>query len=173
METFIALEYAPAYEISIMDARRFTEEEKKDFAEWFRDVGMTSVGPSTYLPGVTWEDLPRRQPDGSFCGCSNHAWIISEAERDHYLALNSERVRASRIKELHGDLDYYRSIIANASRQSDLPSREEARRREKRWNDINNDGGDGYVPHVYSRDEYDWATAKVQELEAELSQLEQ
>ena len=34
----------------------------------------------------------------------------------------------------------------------------------KRYNDINNDGGDGYVPYIISLEEYEYAKEKLAKL---------
>ncbi len=52
-----------------------------------------------------------------------------------------------------------KAVVAKAESQRDIPDRSEARRRENVYNDINNEGGDGYVPHWVSREEYDAAKA--------------
>ena len=48
-------------------------------------------------------------------------------------------------------------IIEEAEKQKDIPDYKEARRREKVFNDINNQGGYGYVPHIIDRQEYEAA----------------
>lgn len=63
--------------------------------------------------------------------------------------------KAQEEKEIKAELDTAKKIIKKAENQPDLPSWDEARRRERQYNDIINEGGEGYVPHVYSREEYE------------------
>lgn len=42
-------------------------------------------------PCISHEDLPNRPDDGSFLGCYNQAWIITEAEAASYERLNHQR----------------------------------------------------------------------------------
>lgn len=50
-----------------------------------------------------------------------------------------------------------RRTITKAENQSDIPSVEVARQREKKYNDLYNEGGCGYVPHIVHAVEYDHA----------------
>ena len=50
-----------------------------------------------------------------------------------------------------------KEIIARAERQTDIPTYKVARAREKAYNDINNEGEEGYVPHIIDIDEYNRA----------------
>ncbi|MDF7665750.1 hypothetical protein [Bifidobacterium sp. ESL0745] len=47
-----------------------------------------------------------------------------------------------------------RRTIAKAEAQRDIPSKTEKRRRLRVYNDINNEGGDGYLPEIIDADQY-------------------
>lgn len=87
----LTLCYAPSYGIEICEARRLTTEEKRHYAAWFAETGFIGVGSHTDLPCISHEDLPNRSDDGSFLGCYNQAWIITEAEAASYEKLNRQR----------------------------------------------------------------------------------
>ena len=87
----LTLCYAPSYGIEICAARRLTPEEKKHYAAWFAETGFIGVGSHVDLPCISHEDLPNRPDDGSFLGCYNQAWIITEAEAASYEKLNRQR----------------------------------------------------------------------------------
>lgn len=87
----LTLCYAPSYGIEICAARRLTTEEKKHYAAWFAETGFIGVGSHVDLPCISHEDLPNRPDDGSFLGCYNQAWIITEAEAASYERLNHQR----------------------------------------------------------------------------------
>ena len=62
--------------------------------------------------------------------------------------------------------------------QKDLPTRQEARRRMKAYNDLYNEGGEGYVPRIYSAEEREYAVdqiavcqEKIKDLTAQKQQL--
>lgn len=85
------LEDAYAYGISICKARRFTEEEKQSYVPEFREFGFVGIGQSEVLEYISWKDMPSRTPDGSFIGCGNRAWIVTDEEADAYRSLNAAR----------------------------------------------------------------------------------
>ena len=55
-------------------------------------------------------------------------------------------------------------VVQKAEAQQDIPTAAEAERRMRKYNDINNEGGEGYVPYIYSREEYDAAKRILAEL---------
>lgn len=89
------------------------------------------------------------------------AWIKSvmdagtTAEVKEYRAAQQAKDDAEQIKWAEG-------VVAAAEAQADIPTKAEAQRRMKRYNDINNEGGEGYVPHIYDQDEYRYAMAILQ-----------
>lgn len=60
-------------------------------------------------------------------------------------------------KERAEEIERAKKLIAKAEQQETIPSKKEAERMMKRYNDINNEGGYGYVPHIISIEEYNWA----------------
>jgi hypothetical protein len=100
METYRVIEFADAYGIEILTARRFTDEEKTRFAGWYRELGMYGVeGPRVDLAYLTIFDMPQRTPDTSFPGCTNRGWIISDEEERAFVALNAARAEAEARKD--------------------------------------------------------------------------
>lgn len=167
MEKYLTF-YFPecGYNIQICVGRRFTEEEKTHYAEWYRDYGFMGVPnePKITLPDLTWEDSPKRDADGSYLGCENRAWIITEAERDYYVQLNAERSEERKKKEISERIACWKGLIEKAERQPDIPTREEVQRRIRAWNNVQNEGGDGYRPLIISREDYDFAVEQLREL---------
>lgn len=52
------------------------------------------------------------------------------------------------------ELEYAKEVVRIAESQKDIPSREEARRRMKWWNDTYNEGGEGFVPTIINIEQY-------------------
>jgi hypothetical protein len=67
-------------------------------------------------------------------------------------------------KKKKNEIEEVKRIIEKAEKQKDIPNRAEAERRMKRYNDINNDGGEGYVPYIISLEEYEYAKEKLAKL---------
>ena len=55
------------------------------------------------------------------------------------------------------DLAEARRVVELAEKQKDIPPQEEANRRMKWWNDTYNEGGEGVVPEIISREQYNRA----------------
>lgn len=162
----IVMEYANNYGISICEARRFTEAEKVHYADWYRDYGFVSVSDSVELDALRWDDdlikeIRSRAPDGEFCGCSNSAWIISEDERAALIALNERKKSDAKEDEVQKEIDATEDIITRCGAQPKLYSPVEAAQKQKEYIDLYNEGGDGYVPHYYTIDEYEAAKRRL------------
>lgn len=69
----------------------------------------------------------------------------------------SEEVKAIENEEIEKEIEEAKAIVEKAEQQRDIPSYQEARLREKSYNNLHNEGGDGYVPHIIDKDEYNWA----------------
>lgn len=85
------IEEADAYGIFISKARHETEQS----SGYYRPIALIGIGDTQIeLPHLHWPDMPKRTSDGEFRGCNNRAWILSEAEKEHYIDLNAERQAA-------------------------------------------------------------------------------
>ena len=74
---FLIIDEELGYGIHVGAARWLTEEEKPQYSEWFKEIGMVGAGASTTLDRLTFEDMPRRETDGSLLSSSARVWIIS------------------------------------------------------------------------------------------------
>ena len=93
-----AVEIAYTYGIEICDCRRLTDEEKLNYTEWCREIILICTGNNSNLEHLTHKDvfdiIGHRKADGSFLGCSNNSWSISDAEADALIKLNTEKAEA-------------------------------------------------------------------------------
>ena len=83
-----------------------------------------------------------------------------------------------KLKQTMYDLASYQNTLKEIKAQKDLPTRQEARRRMKAYNDLYNEGGEGYVPRIYSAEEREYAVdqiavcqEKIKDLTAQKQQL--
>lgn len=90
------------------------------------------------------------------------AEVIEEGKAAEAEEIRAEEKEAAVTEEIENA----EQIVAAAEAQADIPDRAEARRRMKRWNDIHNEGGEGYVPSIISREEYEQAKQKLEKLRA-------
>ena len=151
------------YGIEIIDARRFTEEEKRHYVDSFKEFGFVGIGTEIELENINSGDLPRCPEDGSFVGCYNRAWIISDEEVEAYINLDQERGREKEREEKEARIAMAKNIISKAARQGKVYTKEEAREEAKKWNEIHNEGGEGYVPHFITVDEVERAKRILEE----------
>lgn len=149
----LTIEYSQNGGTHLRAARHLTEDEKRGYAEWCRETVLICTGESIDLPHITWKDVPQRPQDGSFPGGGNWAWIISDEEHAHYIALNGQREREAQEKEIQQDRKMNKEILRQAGKQEKLYTPEEAKEKSRRWNDVYNEGGYGFVPHYYTVEE--------------------
>lgn len=88
---YLTIEHTMVYGIYLGLARRLNDSEKDGCSEWFRDRGFVRIAPSIKLNYIDFRELPHRESDGEFRGCTNTAWIISPDEWNFYLNLNKKR----------------------------------------------------------------------------------
>lgn len=164
MSEFLTIEYATNYGVELKSARHLTDEERRHILPEYQDTTFVGVGSGVKLEYIKHSDMPDRPYDGSFMGCNNQTWIITQAEWDEYVTLNNIRKSVAEAEAIQDEIDALEARKAAAERQQDLPSAEEAARRVKAWNDLYNEGGEGYVPHIYSAEEYEHICSRLAEL---------
>lgn len=151
--------------ITLQSARRLNDEEKTHYNADWQDYIFISLGNRIYLSNLTWQDVKQWSTpyDGAFNGCENKVWIINQAEWDYYVALNASRTaekeatsRSERLAMLQARKT---AIEAQRAREGSLPTKDEAKARMAAYNNVYNEGGEGYVPMVYSQEDYDQVCA--------------
>lgn len=153
--------------ITLRAARRLTDAEKASYKPEYQDRMLIGAGEHIALPHVTWRDMLERPCEGEFPGCSNQAWVITQEEWDAFLQLDASRSAGA---EEQAEADEVAELEAQKSRaeaQQDLPTAEEVARRIQEWINTQNEGAEGYVPHVYTRDEYDKICHRLAELKGD------
>lgn len=152
----------------VQEARPLNEEEKKGYNPDWAESLLCAVGDGVALPYVSSNDIPhewwKTRKIWQFNGFGNQAVEISDAEWDWLIQLNARREDEKKEKERQNDIRYYQSVIAQAEKQRDIPSPEEAARRRKLWNDVNNEGGEGYIPTIINTVQYESAKEQLVKL---------
>jgi len=171
MKEYLVCEWALSYGIFLNKARRFKEKEKADKADWFKDYGFVSLGYSVKLNNVNTKDLeriigrPLNEPDGAFMGCSSQVYIIDQESWDNLMTLDTEKAKEKAEKTRLENIQYYKDIIYRCESQSNLYTKEEAKRARTNYNNLYNEGGEGYVSLFYTIDEYKYAKRRLEELQ--------
>lgn len=168
MTTFLTIEYAPCQGITLQAARHLTDEEKSHYNPEYRDIIFVCCGESIELPYVRFGDMPSRSSDGSFSGCGNNVWIISQEELDEYLSLNAQRDTSTKEKNLADEVTSLQQRKADAERvissNGKLPTAAEAAELRRQWILSENEGDEGFVPHFWSQEEYECICERLSEI---------
>lgn len=171
MTTYLTVEYAPAYGISLQSARRLTDSEKKGYIPEYQDYMMVGTGNNIDLDSISWIDLyeflGKRAPDGEFAGCNNRVYIITQEQWDALIAMNNDVAAHEAEQERNEEIAALEAAKSRAEQQmvdGQLPDAKAAKEAQKRYNDLYNEGGYGYVPHYYTAAEYADICAKLSQL---------
>lgn len=118
---------------------------KKHYAAWFAETGFIGVGSHVDLPCISHEDLPNRPDDGSFLGCYNQAWIITEAEAASYERLNHQRQNEKDLAQKAAQ-DAYNAKIADFE-----TGYENCKKQFESWTvtDVKQKQGDLFAEHTF------------------------
>lgn len=95
---FRTAEVTEQYGCDLMWACRFTEEEKTQYSDWFRELGAYSLpagGRVKVERQAVMQVIGSRQADVQFNGCANMAWTITEGEWAEIIRL-SQDIRAEK-----------------------------------------------------------------------------
>ncbi len=161
----LTIEYSPAHGVTISNARRLNEEEKTHYVEWYQDYGFIAQGDAIELPHIGWEDMPARPADGEFQGCNNQAWIITEEEAESYKRIEAERVKEEELERIRKHVEECKQIVEACEHGYIVDNEEQAKRRATEYNNVHNEGGEGYVPTWYTHSNYKDALAYIAENE--------
>lgn len=151
-------------------ARYMTDDEKKSYADWCRDRMMLMTSEPIYLRSLLSGEIGAlahivgKELIGYFPGTSGRLYVVSDEEWDALIAANHQAAAAKADKERAERIDYLCTCLRRADAQrvdGNLPTTAEAREKALKWNNIYNEGGEGYVPHYYSQNEYDYLTAEL------------
>ena len=86
--------------------------------------------------------------------------------------MNSEKEKIAKRKEIEENIVSWEQIVqrceAIKAAGNLYSTKEEAQKAKKKYNDFNNEGEYGYVPHFWTAEEYEDAKAKLKELHSEL-----
>lgn len=96
---FLVLEIPTYYDNQINYARRFSEKEKEKYSVNFQDRGFSSYSAdkNIKISNVTAaEFVKNRTSDGSFCGCDNLVYKITQAEKEIILETDKIAREATR-----------------------------------------------------------------------------
>ena len=95
-------------------------------------------------------------PEGKNFRIGNAIINLTDEQRAEINAIITELKEAAKIEE-EVEIEEVKAIVEKAESQKEIPTFESARRMEKEYNKIYNEGGEGYVPHIVDKNEYEKA----------------
>ena len=98
-------------------------------------------------------------PEGKNFRIGNAIIKLTDEQRAEINAIITELKEAAKIEEEveEVEIEEVKAIVEKAESQKEIPTFENARRMEKEYNKIYNEGGEGYVPHIIDKNEYEKA----------------
>lgn len=168
MEEFLVCNANLMWGLTLTKARRLTEEEKTHCSEWFRKIGFVHVAESIKLDNVEcnelFELLNNREPDGELKSFGGRMYIITQEQWDWLIKTENERQNEKEQKIKESKIKEYSETIKNCETAKKLYTAEEARAERIKYNNLYNEGGEGFVPHFYTVEEYEFAKNQLKKL---------
>lgn len=103
--------------------------------------------------------------DGSFNGCYNQAYVLTDEQKEWIIAANEEQAKQAEREKLVKDVEYYKKLLSSIT---NVYTQEEAETKLNEYNRKYNEDGYGYVPHYYTHEEYAEIKSKLEKLSAKL-----
>ncbi|MEQ2441795.1 hypothetical protein WMO26_13230 [Solibaculum sp. CLA-JM-H44] len=122
---------------------------------------MRVVGKRTRLSSLSWQDEPigtiRKRNTVGVITKMTESHICVEITEDEYRALiaaDEAAWRAKRDKKRQGEIAGIKEMIAKAEAQESIPTPAEAVKMRRKYNNLYNEGGYGYVPQIIDSVKY-------------------
>lgn len=166
---YMVCEITNTREIILYYARKFTEEEKEGYSKECRDLLFKPVSEPLYLENINAGEvcnLLNRDSDGMFLGSSNMVYVISQEEWDNIIEIDKQNLVDEEMSQREEMINLHKRVIEGCEKQGKLYTTEEANKLRESYNNLYNEGGEGYVPHFYTIAEYEYAKSKIKELKA-------
>lgn len=159
--------------------RRMPDEEQQRYTEGYRGHMMLMTGEPVFLPALSDAEvydlahIAGKDIAGYLPRSSGELYTLTDEEWAALIAANQQAAAAKAAAERAGRIDYLRDLLARADAQrvdGKLPSAADAREKERKWNNVYNEGGEGYVPRCYTQEEYARMAAELDKLTAEVQE---
>lgn len=115
----------------------------------------------TPLEDITFEDVQKvittSDKDGFLY--NDALYVITNKQKEALLNYNKKEILEKENKQIN----YYKESIKNIEKYK-LYHAQDVEKMKKQYNDIHNEGGEGYVPHFYTFEEYEYAKKQLAKL---------
>lgn len=113
------------------------------------------------LEDITFEDVQKVITTSNNDGFlyNDALYVITNEQKQALLNYNTKEILEKENKQIN----YYKELIKNIEKHK-LYHAQEVRKMKKQYNDIHNEGGEGYIPHFYTFEEYEYAKKQLAKL---------
>ena len=148
------VEWSMNYGISVGYARGLNEEEKKIYRE---DI-LIGIGEFIKLEHINWRQLfnviDKDQYIGEFLGCSNMVYRITEEQERRLIELNNQKAREKENVQKEEIEEAINIVNKVDEKKVKMLPRKDIRNYLNDYNDLHNEGGEGYLPDVIAEEDY-------------------
>lgn len=115
----------------------------------------------TPLEDITFEDVQKviTASDNDGFLYNDALYVITNEQKEALLNYNTKEILEKENKQIN----YYKELIKNIEKHK-LYHAQDVRKMKKQYNDIHNEGGEGYIPHFYTFEEYKYAKKQLAKL---------
>lgn len=115
----------------------------------------------TPLEDITFEDVQKviTASDNDGFLYNDALYVITNEQKEALLNYNTKEILEKESKQIN----YYKELIENIEKHK-LYHAQDVRKMKKQYNDIHNEGGEGYIPHFYTFEEYEYAKKQLAKL---------
>lgn len=115
----------------------------------------------TPLEDITFEDVKKvittSDQDGFLY--NDALYVITNEQKEALINYNTKEILEKENKQIN----YYKELIKNIEKYK-LYHAKDVERMKKQYNDIHNEGGEGYIPHFYTFEEYEYVKKQLAKL---------
>lgn len=113
------------------------------------------------LEDITFEDVQKviTTSDNDGFLYNDALYVITNEQKEALLNYNTKEV----LKKENKQINYYKELIKNIEKHK-LYHGKDVKKMKKQYNDIHNEGGEGYIPHFYTFEEYEYAKKQLAKL---------
>lgn len=115
----------------------------------------------TPLEDITFEDVQKviTASDNDGFLYNDALYVITNEQKEALLNYNTKEILEKENKRIN----YYKELIKNIEKHK-LYHAQDVRKMKKQYNDIHNEGGEGYIPHFYTFEEYEYGKKQLAKL---------
>lgn len=115
----------------------------------------------TSLEDIRFEDVKKVITTSDQDGFLYHdaLYVITNEQKEALINYNTKEILEKENKQIN----YYKELIKNIEKHK-LYHAKDVERMKKQYNDIHNEGGEGYIPHFYTFEEYEYVKKQLAKL---------